>query len=549
MVFQTLKFRLVLIGCIALVASTILRFAIVLPYTQQQIQELVSTQQLAFASYVARDIGQQLDMRRQLIGHLAKTMPPDALLKPDRFAEWVSRNNNADGLRAADNLLLLDLDGNIKLHSMPLGPAFSPHSFSKDAWFQQVMNPERSSQDQPESGPALVGSNLVIASPVRDASRHVVAILAGVFSLPSLGAQQNAPKNPIGKTGGLLLVSPDIHQYIGSSDPAMVLKPTPAPGANPLHDRAVAGYRGAGVAVNAKGEEELEAIASVPRSDWFVVAHMLASEALQPIHSLKKAALQGSVFGAVLLLTAIFFIVSRLLYPVTGTTKAMREIADGKRELLPLTGSQKDEIGSFIQGFNYMVTRLREKESELRASETRLSFLAHHDPLTGLCNRAMLEQRIQKALSELERGGKPFALFFCDLDGFKHINDVHGHEVGDSVLIRMATLFRQESRPSDTVARLGGDEFVILLANIENAREDAACAAMRLLEVVQEPFTINDHTFTLSASIGITISRSPSDSSSKLLSQADIAMYHAKRTGKNRVHFFDDTAVEAALEA
>lgn len=548
MVFQTLKFRLILIGCIALAASAVLRFAIILPYTQQQIQDLVSTQQLAFASYVARDVGQRLDMRRQLVEHLAQTMSPDALLKPDRFADWVSNSHNA-GLRAADNLLLLDLGGDIKQHSMPLSPTFGSRSFAKDAWFQQAMNPERPARGTLEYEPALVGSNIIIASPVRDASRHVVAILAGVFSLPSLGSQQNAPKNPIGKTGGLLLVSPGIHQYIGSSDPAMVLRPTPAPGANPLHDRAVAGYRGAGVAINAKGEEELEAIASVPGSDWFVVAHMLTAEALQPVHSLKNAALQGSVLGAILLLTAIFFIVSRLLYPVTSTTKAMREIADGKRELLPLAGPQKDEIGSFIQGFNYMVTRLREKESELRASETRLSFLAHHDPLTGLCNRAMLEQRIQKALSELERGGKPFALFFCDLDGFKHINDIHGHEVGDGVLTRLAALFREESRPADTVARLGGDEFVILLANIENAREDAACAAMRLLEVVQEPFTINSHTFTLSASIGITVSRSPSDSSSKLLSQADIAMYHAKRTGKNRIHFFDDTAVEAALEA
>jgi diguanylate cyclase (GGDEF)-like protein len=174
------------------------------------------------------------------------------------------------------------------------------------------------------------------------------------------------------------------------------------------------------------------------------------------------------------------------------------------------------------------VERLHKEKAAREASDARLKFLAHHDSLTGLYNRAMLEDRLEQALARMERDRSQIALLFCDLDGFKAINDQHGHNAGDAVLRQVAHRLAKGRRKVDTVARLGGDEFVILLTGLADARTTANLVAQQCLAAVSEPFRIEEKIITLGISVGIALHTGSAVASSYLIAQADIAMYHAQ---------------------
>ncbi|CAJ0789223.1 MULTISPECIES: putative bifunctional diguanylate cyclase/phosphodiesterase [Ralstonia] len=175
--------------------------------------------------------------------------------------------------------------------------------------------------------------------------------------------------------------------------------------------------------------------------------------------------------------------------------------------------------------------------NSLAAANKELAYLALHDNLTKLSNRVLLEDRLTQAIRTAEREKRRFALMFMDLDGFKAVNDVYGHHVGDLLLIDVAQRIGARVRQQDTVARVGGDEFVVL-AYVDDP-EDAGTLADALLEVVREPFMAGGHELRVSTSIGIAIYPGNGDNQHDLLTNADAAMYHAKGLGRNAYSFFE----------
>jgi two-component system cell cycle response regulator len=159
--------------------------------------------------------------------------------------------------------------------------------------------------------------------------------------------------------------------------------------------------------------------------------------------------------------------------------------------------------------------------------------LALHDALTGLPNRRLLEDRIATTLQHARRNHHKAAIMYLDLDGFKDINDTYGHAYGDEILKMVAQRLVASSRKEDTVARIGGDEFMIVLSDLAGM-SDAHGPAGKLVDVVAEPFFINDLTLRLSTSIGISIFPDDAQTVETLISIADYALYEAKRGGKNR---------------
>ncbi|MES9925818.1 MAG: EAL domain-containing protein [Candidatus Thiodiazotropha endolucinida] len=185
--------------------------------------------------------------------------------------------------------------------------------------------------------------------------------------------------------------------------------------------------------------------------------------------------------------------------------------------------------------------------SQIKEAQDQINFLAHHDALTRLPNRALFRERFDHALMHARRENASIALLFLDLDRFKTVNDTLGHPVGDQVLLEVSKRMNQIIRASDTLARLGGDEFVLLLEEQTDAQH-AAVVARKLIDLFSRPMIIGEHELVVTASIGITLYPNDGDDPDKLIRHADRAMYEAKQQGRNTYRFFTQALTEGALE-
>lgn len=186
---------------------------------------------------------------------------------------------------------------------------------------------------------------------------------------------------------------------------------------------------------------------------------------------------------------------------------------------------------------SHLETRTAVLADSLTQANLELTHLALHDNLTGLPNRALLTERIDRAMKRATETGGCFALMFMDLDGFKPVNDAFGHHTGDLLLRQVALRLRNSLHRRDTLARVGGDEFV-LLVELQNP-EDALAVARRQVNEVGNPFNIGEHQLQISLSIGICMYPGNGSTQHELLINADAAMYHTKAAGKNGYSFFD----------
>jgi diguanylate cyclase (GGDEF)-like protein len=279
----------------------------------------------------------------------------------------------------------------------------------------------------------------------------------------------------------------------------------------------------------------------VEGSPWVVVAGVEASGG----GFTRRIVLAGVLAAIGLALLA--FVVARLVSDTI--TKRLANIAsvaeaiqDGNFDRR-IGDSSTDELGSMSARLDEMADSLVTDISRRREMETLLVQQALHDPLTGLANRAKLVDRLGDALLNSPRAGRFVGLLFCDLDGFKLVNDQLGHGAGDELLRAVANRFRGTVRPSDTVARFGGDEFVVLCSEL-NKPADAEAVAERIRAAFENPFVIGSHRLETSASIGIAVASGGTVAPDDLLRMADQAMYKAKAAGKARYVMYEGSELD-----
>lgn len=226
-----------------------------------------------------------------------------------------------------------------------------------------------------------------------------------------------------------------------------------------------------------------------------------------------------------------------VVHDVTERTRnedELRVYRDGLEHLIEERTAELRRSNAELQQTNL---RLKEAHQQLLDTEKRLRHMALHDLLTGLPNRALLQDRVTLTISQARRNQQHAAILFIDLDNFKHVNDSLGHQVGDRLLQIVAARLNRCVRRGDTVARLGGDEFVICLGALENGAA-ASVVAQKVLAALDAPMIVEGHELHVSGSIGISLYPEDGPHAEALLQAADTAMYHAKNRGRNDFSFF-----------
>lgn len=223
------------------------------------------------------------------------------------------------------------------------------------------------------------------------------------------------------------------------------------------------------------------------------------------------------------------------------------------RNVTELAGTHKDgrqiplevTFGEYHGKNKHFFTAIVRDVTVRRRADMMIRQLAHHDALTALPNRALLQDRIEQALAQARRNKEKVAVLFIDLDGFKHVNDSLGHGTGDQLLRMVSQRLQRCIREGDSVGRLGGDEFVICLSALAGDR-DATLVAGKILDSLRVPFRLEDHELLVGASIGISLFPTDGEDTATLMRAADIAMYHAKDRGRNNYQFFTPNLNETA---
>lgn len=517
---NSLAARMLALVLAVLIFGAALSYVLFTRFLTRDMIEVAQQRQSALADYVAGNVEHSLQDRLRTLQRLAADLPRSTLAQPAQACAWLAERY---GLNPDFPLgfALFDVQGQpLVACAMPGGhePRPAAADIERALAGQAVIG--RAFRDPRSSQPALP-----FAVPLRDATDGIAGVLSGTAAVAAEGFLDLQSQGRIGRAGGLLLVSPPDKLFIGATEPAMFFKPTPAPGVNLLHDRAMAGYRGSGVTVNAFGVEEISAIASVPSTGWFVVARSPTADALATVKRGQRMILWQRIPAMLLVAAMVAGFMIWWLRPLFQAARQAEHMTLGEIPLAPLPVVREDEIGHLTRSFNHLLAKMEQQQAELVR-------LAHHDGLTGLPNRRLFADRVQQASARAQRQGTRLAVLFLDLDGFKQVNDGLGHEAGDEVLRHVAARLVGVVRASDTVARLGGDEFVVLAPDLgDNAEAAARVLVDKCVDAVSRPLSLlsmsEGHTCRLGVSVGAAFSDG-SSSLDTLLSLADRAMYSVK---------------------
>jgi diguanylate cyclase (GGDEF)-like protein len=412
----------------------------------------------------------------------------------------------------AANYVLLDQDGRQRLNTLrqygaPLSEIAGSPQARQVFWTDVTVVTDLFAA--PGSGKPLLG----IAVPVHRNGKIVYSLNGGIVParVAALLQRQPMPEGWIAGvldgSGNVIARTLDMDRFVGTKGgPALV--------------RAIRkASEGTLETVNRDGIRVITAFSRSEMSDWTVAVAM-------PVSAL-TGGLQKSLWlliasTATLLCGGLWMawnLGGRIANAIHGLIGPALELGSGKEVIVPpLHLKEADEVGqALIAASNLLLTAQRG---------------AHYDVLTALANRALLHEILKQQLAICVRDSSELSVLYIDLDGFKTINDLHGHAAGDELLRAVATRIDGAIRGSDVAARFGGDEFVVLL--VQSGVESARIVAAKLVRLLSAPYRLHELEIRISASIGIAIFPGSAVSSASLLERADAAMYEAKKSGKNR---------------
>ena len=421
-------------------------------------------------------------------------------------------------------------------------------------WFKKFLQNRRFTVGEPFRGPITGKWVSVLVAPIWNAQREMVGSVQLPFDLKSFDPNIPADDLPHGSRFGFF--QDDGILVWRNLDPEGVIGTRP----NAEAARRIVELRdGEFESLAIDGVTRYFSVVPMPDVGWVAFVGVPATEVYAAAKQRAVATAAVALVALVVLVLLALSMARRISEPIVALAKTARAVQSGNSQARA-AGLGPAEVAEVANAFNAMTDSLQASAHMLEAEvaerklvEAQVRQVAFHDPLTHLPNRLLLNDRVSQALAGGARSGVYSALMFLDLDNFKPLNDAHGHEVGDHLLIEVANRLTSCVRQIDAVARFGGDEFVVMLSDLHSdpviARAQTQAVAEKIRALLAAPYLLTithegqpdvlvQHHCT--ASIGVALFAKPEVSQVHILRWADAAMYQAKKAGGNTVCFADN---------
>ena len=539
---RSISTRFTLLTVIVFVVSMWTLVAYAIHVLRDDMQRSIGQQLLDTVTLMANEIDADLQERTELLNTLASSLGSQDLATHQALQATLDLHTEIPQ-HFNFGAFVTDLRG-VAIASVPVSLERLGVVYADRDYMQTTLGEGKSAISKPVTGKKTKTAVIAMSSPVRNGQGKTIGALVGVVDLQRPSFLDRIAAHTYGETGGYLLIDRSNRIIITATDQTRIMESLPPHGVNALLDRHVAGKDGIDIAINPKGVAVITATRALHSANWYVVVSLPIEEAFSPIVALEQRIWVGAILATLIAAALVWWSAHSLIRPLVQATGALKLASESGKPLPPLAVTSNDEIGYLLGAFNHLLQNLQQREQDVLR-------LAWFDHLTGLPNRRLFLDRLERAVATHIRTRHHGAVIYLDLDKFKQINDTYGHAAGDALLIEAAQRLQGALRESDTVARLGGDEMVVLLndcaADATEARANALASAEKLRERLAQTYTLKAYDvahetetirFDCSASMGVCIFCDAAITPSEILKRADEAMYAAKQAGGNAVRLY-----------
>jgi PAS domain S-box-containing protein len=367
---QSLKIRVALFTLIIFLIS-IWSLAFYANKTLRQgLQDMVSDQQYSTATFVAKQINEELEIRLQALEKLASSLNSDLLENTMALQTLLESRVTFQSLFNAGTFIT-GIDGIVVADTPVSTGRIGINNIDRD-YLQGALQEGKTSIGRPVIGKKLMAPVFAMATPIHGVEGKVIGALVGVIDLSKPNFLDKIADNSYAKTGGYLLTAPQHKLYITGTDKSYIMKSTPGPGINPLFDRYVQGFEGSGIVVDSRGVEVLSSAKQIPAAGWILVVRIPTSEAFSPIRTTQQRMILNTLLVSLLAGGLTWWNLARQLAPLLNAATIFAIHSENNQPLQPLPITNPDEIGRLIGGFNHLLETLSHREEEIRRSRDEL---------------------------------------------------------------------------------------------------------------------------------------------------------------------------------